>query len=199
MYALAGHQWLNHEFSIRPESAWSVDPFGHGATLPYVLKNAGLEQMVIQRIHFAWKEWLAAQQAGDFKWRQPWDPSGAKGDILCHNMPYDIYSIKHTCGPHHEICLAFDFRKIHGELTEFTVRSQDIDDANIHDKAATLIEEYRRTASLYPHNVVLVPVGDDFRLGYISYLSYSKRPDHMETEPLDNFLCSVYFCNAVGP
>ncbi|CAG0918464.1 unnamed protein product [Notodromas monacha] len=180
---IEGHQWLRHHLGVAPESGWSVDPFGHGATVPYLLRASGLEQMIIQRIHFAWKEWLAAQQAGDFLWRQGWDAS-SEADILCHNMPYDIYSIKHTCGPHHEICLAFDFRKIHGELTEFSVRATEIDANNIRDKATTLVEEYRRTASLFPHNVVLVPVGDDFRFDHSQewdqqFKNYEKLVDYV--------------------
>jgi hypothetical protein len=37
-------------------------------------------------------------------------------DILTHNQPFDIYSIKHSCGPHPQVCLNFDFRKIPGKL-----------------------------------------------------------------------------------
>ena len=47
--------------------------------------------MVIMRIHYAWKEWFAKEQSGDFMWRQVWDPAGKDTGILCHNFPYDIY------------------------------------------------------------------------------------------------------------
>ena len=42
-----------------PRSSWSVDPFGHGGTFPYVLKSSGVDNMVIMRIHYAWKEYFA--------------------------------------------------------------------------------------------------------------------------------------------
>ena len=69
--------------------------------------------MVIMRIHYAWKEWFAKEQSGDFIWRQAWD-STAQDGILCHNFPYDIYSVKGSCGPHADTCLQFNFASIPG-------------------------------------------------------------------------------------
>ncbi len=67
--------------------------------------------MVIMRIHYAWKEWFAREQQGDFLWQQQWDQSG-RHSILCHNFPYDIYSIKGSCGPHPQTCLEFNYRRV---------------------------------------------------------------------------------------
>jgi alpha-mannosidase len=64
--------------------------------------------MVIMRIHYAWKEYFAVEQSGDFMWQQRWDSSG-KGSILCHNFPYDIYSVKGSCGPHAQVILFITF------------------------------------------------------------------------------------------
>jgi alpha-mannosidase len=64
--------------------------------------------MVIMRIHYAWKEYFAVEQSGDFMWQQRWDSSG-KGSILCHNFPYDIYSVKGSCGPHAQVILSITF------------------------------------------------------------------------------------------
>lgn len=50
----------------------------------------------------------------DFYWRMPWSSDGRE-DILCHNFPYDIYNVKHSCGPSPKTCLAYDFRNIRGE------------------------------------------------------------------------------------
>lgn len=118
---------------------------------------------------------------------QPAHPSGTyptKNQMLTHNMPYDIYSIKHSCGPHPFVCLNFDFRKIPGEYTEYSVKAQFITDDNIEAKADLLMEQYTRTASLYPHNVVLVPIGDDFRYNKESeveqqYTNYKKLIDYI--------------------
>ncbi|XP_075213020.1 alpha-Mannosidase class II b [Lycorma delicatula] len=160
---IEGHQWVRNNLGIEPKTGWSIDPFGHGATVPYLLKSSGVnEGTVIQRIHYAWKQWLAEQQMGDFIWRQTWDSQGTT-DLLTHNQPFDIYSIKHSCGPHPQVCLNFDFRKISGEYTEYSLRAVPIDDENVKQKAELLLEQYGRTGSLFEHNVVMMPLGDDFR------------------------------------
>jgi len=150
---------------VIPESGWSVDPFGHGGIIPYFLKASGASGTVIQRIHYAWKQWFAKKQYGDFVWRQPWDRDGA-ADMLTHNQPFDIYNIKHSCGPHPHVCLNFDFRKIRGEYTEYSVRAVEITPNNVKQMAELLLEQYARTGSLFTHNVVLMPLGDDFRFAF---------------------------------
>jgi alpha-mannosidase len=88
---------------VNVKTGWSVDPFGHGPTVPYLLKKSEVTGgAVIQRLHFAWKEWFARTQNGDFFWRQNWDWSGHT-DTLVHNMPFAIYSIRASCGPHPQV------------------------------------------------------------------------------------------------
>ena len=68
---IEGHEWLRLNLNVTPKASWSVDPFGHGGTFPYVLKSAGVDAgMVIMRIHYAWKEYFAREQNGDFMWTQ---------------------------------------------------------------------------------------------------------------------------------
>jgi len=99
----AGHQWVKNNLGVNIKTGWSVDPFGHGPTMPYLLRKSEVTGgAVIQRIHYAWKEWLARTQNGDFVWRQNWDRSGHT-DTLVHNMPFDIYSIRGSCGPHPQV------------------------------------------------------------------------------------------------
>ncbi|XP_071748128.1 alpha-mannosidase 2 isoform X2 [Lepeophtheirus salmonis] len=158
---IEGHTWIKNTFDTKPKTSWSIDPFGHGKTFPYVLRISGIDSMLIMRIHYAWKEWFAKNQNGDFLWSQSWDRYGDYS-ILCHNFPYDIYSIKGSCGPSSKICLEFNFRKIPGEFNEYTARFTPITSTNVEERAELLIEQYGKTGSLYPHNVVLVPLGDDF-------------------------------------
>jgi len=94
---------LKNNLDVSPLTGWSIDPFGHGATLPYLLKSSGLSATVMLRIHYAWKKWLAEKQMGDFVWRQNWACGAdqkAASDLLTHNQFFDLYSIVHTCGPH---------------------------------------------------------------------------------------------------
>lgn len=157
-----GHTFLRDTLDVRPSTSWSVDSFGHGGTFPHLLARAGIDSMVIMRIHYAWKEHLARKQQGEFLWKQAWEEDGSRAP-LCHNFPYDIYSIKHSCGPHPQTCLGFDFRHVDGEYNEFSAAYQPIDSSNLQTRAELLLEQYGRTGSLLPHNVVLVPLGDDFR------------------------------------
>lgn len=40
--------------------------------MTYLLKGAGLSNMVVQRIHYAVKKHFAQQQTLEFLWRQSW-------------------------------------------------------------------------------------------------------------------------------
>ena len=96
------------------------------------------------RIHYAWKEWLARHQNGDFLWKQAWESDGSKAP-LCHNFPYDIYSIKHSCGPNPQTCLGFDFRHLEGEYNEFTAHYTPVNEGNVQVRAELLLDQYGRT------------------------------------------------------
>ena len=164
---LLGHQWVQANLETKPRTGWSIDPFGHGSTQPYLMALSGMEGTVIQRIHYAWKQWLALKQYGDFRWIPNWSTSDQRETILTHNQPFDIYSIKHSCGPHPYVCLNFDFRKVMGEYTEYSIKAQPITDKNVKEKSELLLEQYSKTGSLFPHNVVLMPLGDDFRYNVV--------------------------------
>lgn len=56
---IEGHQWLKNTFNLTPKTGWSVDIFGHGSTIPYLLSLSDVEGVVIQRVHWEWKYWFA--------------------------------------------------------------------------------------------------------------------------------------------
>jgi hypothetical protein len=37
-----GHQWLWENLRVKPQNSWSIDPFGHSASMPYLWKLAGM-------------------------------------------------------------------------------------------------------------------------------------------------------------
>ena len=193
-----GHSFLRTTFNVKPVSSWSVDSFGHGGTFPHILAKSGINNMVVMRVHYAWKEWFAKYQHGDFLWKQSWEKDGSDSP-LCHNFPYDIYSIKHSCGPHPQTCLGYDFRHVAGEYNEFSLHYTPIDDSNVEARAELLLEQYGRTGSLFPHNVVLVPLGDDFRYNNAAefdqqYSNYMQIMEFINTRS-DKYHASVVFGN----
>ncbi|ODN05616.1 Alpha-mannosidase 2 [Orchesella cincta] len=180
---IEGQQWVKAHLGVVPKSSWSVDPFGHGSVFPYILQASSIKGMVIQRIHYGWKKWFLDQQKGDFKWVQRWDTNEKYG-IKCHNAPWDIYSIKHSCGPFPQICLNFDFRNISGEYSENYLVSSPITPSNVKQKAELMLEQYGRTASMFTHNIAMISMGDDFRFHRSiewdqQYNNYMKLFDHI--------------------
>ncbi|GFO27929.1 alpha-mannosidase [Plakobranchus ocellatus] len=209
-----GHQWLWTNLGVRPENAWSIDPFGLSGTMPYLWRHSGMQHMVIQRVHQAVKASLSKQGALEFYWRQAWDNSysnrsdyngreralleftdekqvigvdsvmavdttsdfdknehlnsiaaggSASSDILCHIMPFMLYSIMYSCGPNPHICQRFDFGPTQSKNYEEKELAKDITVKSVARDAELLVSQFRAKASFFQFNVILVPIGDDFR------------------------------------
>ena len=60
---------------IHPTSGWAIDPFGHSPTMAYLLGKMGLQNMLIQRIHYSIKKHLSQTKQLEFNWRQNWGMS----------------------------------------------------------------------------------------------------------------------------
>ncbi|KAH3856771.1 hypothetical protein DPMN_099365 [Dreissena polymorpha] len=182
---MEGHQWVIENLHTKPVNSWAIDPFGHSATMPYLWKQAGMENMVIQRVHQAIKATLAAQTALEFQWRQMWDMEG-KTDILCHVMPYIYYGIQHTCGPNNQVCAMYDYGQPKSIFEQSTGRL--VTDENIEKQAKYLYDQYRMKAGLFEYGTVLVPLGDDFRFDTseewdLHYENYMKIMDYINSKP----------------
>lgn len=68
----SGHEWLRQKLNFTPKNGWAIDPFGYSSSMPYLLKRSGLENMVIQRVHYAIKKAFAFDKTLEFRWRQNW-------------------------------------------------------------------------------------------------------------------------------
>ncbi|XP_041825970.1 alpha-mannosidase 2 isoform X2 [Melanotaenia boesemani] len=186
---MEGHQWLQTHLGIKPSSGWAVDPFGHSPSMTYLLKGAGLSNMVIQRVHYTIKKHFARQQTLEFLWRQNWD-SSSRSDITCHMMPFYSYDVPHTCGPNPAICCQFDFHRLPGGrvFCPWRIPPQPITEHNIKERALLLLDQYRQKSRLFRSPVLLVTLGDDFRYVESSewdaqFNNYQKIFDYFEQHP----------------
>uniref|UniRef100_A0A674PQ10 Alpha-mannosidase n=1 Tax=Takifugu rubripes TaxID=31033 RepID=A0A674PQ10_TAKRU len=186
---IEGHQWLERNLGVTPRSAWAVDPFGHSATMPYMLKRSNLTSMLIQRVHYSIKKHFASTRSLEFMWRQGWD-TGSSTDIFCHMMPFYSYDVPHTCGPDPKICCQFDFKRLPGGRINcpWKVPPKTVVEANVAERANLLLDQYRKKSKLYRSKVLLVPLGDDFRYDKAlewdqQYTNYQKLFDYMNSHP----------------
>ncbi|KAM8743502.1 alpha-mannosidase 2 [Acanthopagrus schlegelii] len=186
---IEGHQWIQRHLGVKPSSGWAVDPFGHSPSMAYLLKGAGLQDMVIQRVHYAVKKHFARQQTLEFHWRQSWDPS-PRSDITCHMMPFYSYDVPHTCGPNPSVCCQFDFHRLPGGRVycPWRISPQPITEQNVQERALLLLDQYRQKSRLFRSPVLLVPLGDDFRFTDSSewdaqFSNYQKLFDYFDQHP----------------
>ncbi|XP_034735000.1 alpha-mannosidase 2x isoform X2 [Etheostoma cragini] len=211
---IEGHQWLERNLGITPRSGWAVDPFGHSATMSYILKRANLTSMLIQRIHYSIKKHFASTRNLEFMWRQAWD-TGSNTDIFCHMMPFYSYDVPHTCGPDPKICCQFDFKRLPGGRINcpWKVPPKVVVEANVAERAQLLLDQYRKKSKLYRSKVLLVPLGDDFRYDKAlewdqQYTNYQKLFDYMNSHPemhvqaqfgtLTDYFSAVYKAHGVA-
>lgn len=192
-----GHQWLKSNLDYVPNTGWAIDPFGLSPTMPHLLKGAGLENVVIQRVHYNVKKLLAREKHLEFRWRQLWDNDGST-EILTHMMPFYSYDVPHTCGPDPKVCCQFDFFRLSsfGLSCPWKVAPQVITKGNVDKRAILLLDQYRKKSQLFKSNVVLVPLGDDFRYSQSTewdaqYGNYQKLFDHMNGN--DHFNVRIQF------
>ncbi|KAK0067830.1 alpha-mannosidase 2x [Biomphalaria pfeifferi] len=161
---IEGNQWLNNTLGYVPQSGWAVDPFGYSSTMAYLLKRSNFKSMLIQRVHYSIKKHLARERNLEYMWRQQWDSMG-NTDIFTHMMPFYSYDIPHTCGPEPAVCCQFDFRRLPGSpfRCPWNINPVAITNENVAQRAAIILDQWKKKATLYKTNVLLVPLGDDFR------------------------------------
>lgn len=78
-------------------------------------------------------------------------------------LPFSSYAIHYSHGPNKAICKLFDFRKTDKFYWPWEDRPTQITYETVRQRADVLVNEWKKKASLYKTNAILVPHGDDFR------------------------------------
>ncbi|KAL1291389.1 hypothetical protein HN51_059920 [Arachis hypogaea] len=160
-----GNLWLNETLGFIPKNSWAIDPFGYSATMAYLLRRMGFDNMLIQRTHYELKKELAWHKNLEYIWRQSWDAEETT-DIFVHMMPFYSYDIPHTCGPEPAVCCQFDFARMPGfpyEQCPWRINPEETTQDNVQERALKLLDQYKKKSTLYRTNTLLIPLGDDFR------------------------------------
>lgn len=138
-------------------------------------------------------------------------------------MPFYSYDIPHTCGPDPKICCQFDFKRLpgHGIHCPWKVAPQAITENNVAARwtnvvsifillqtifffccrAELLLDQYRKKSKLYKTNVVLAPLGDDFRFDHptewdVQYNNYQLLFDYMNANLNLNVKVTIPFAKS---
>lgn len=170
-----GNKWLKDTFNLTVDTAWSLDSFGHSASLAHILQQSGIENLFIQRTHYAFKKHFSQHKSAEFFWKQSldekmWNETDKDDDTITNNKPYlfthmspsPFYSISYSCGPDYGVCCQFDFNNDRCWKYGKYQRPDMIDEGNVHEKARLLSEQLKGKNSLVRHNNVLFIMGDDF-------------------------------------
>eukprot|EP00045_Choanoeca_perplexa_P013984 m.161288 g.161288 ORF g.161288 m.161288 type:complete len:1191 (-) comp16523_c0_seq1:1-3573(-) len=191
---IEGQRWVNRTLGVVPRSGWSIDPFGQSATMAFINNRAGIKSMIIDRIHWRLKQFMQRNKQLVFRWRQHWDHVGAS-DVMTHVLPFYLYDVHYSCGPDYATCCKLDFGmrfflKTSSQCGEFGQSRQvnPVTSSTVRELSKDLLHEYRKVAQLFNHDVVLHPIGGDFR--YVNHDeihamldSYAKMMQHLNNDP----------------
>uniref|UniRef100_A0A914BV68 Alpha-mannosidase n=2 Tax=Acrobeloides nanus TaxID=290746 RepID=A0A914BV68_9BILA len=186
MEMIEGHEFLLNQIGFKPSNHWSIDPFGISPTLAYIMKQSNMSHAAIQRVHYSVKKYLAQQRNLEFTWRQLWAGKSDVTDMKTHMFPFYSYDVPHTCGPEPAICCQFDFKRLTSIGCPWGKAPEVITPGNVAQRGQMLADQYRKKAQLYKNNVILVPLGDDFRYDSLTewndqYKNYKMLFDYMNS------------------
>uniref|UniRef100_A0A914Q3G4 Glycoside hydrolase family 38 N-terminal domain-containing protein n=1 Tax=Panagrolaimus davidi TaxID=227884 RepID=A0A914Q3G4_9BILA len=71
--------------------------------MSYLLRQANITNLAINRVHYAVKKFLAETKDLEFHWRQLWAGKSDKTDVFTHMFPFGGYDIPSTCGPDRKV------------------------------------------------------------------------------------------------
>ncbi|XP_063374089.1 alpha-mannosidase 2-like [Cydia amplana] len=166
---IEGHQWLAEHLNYAPDVGWLTNSVTHSPTLAYLLSASGITKLIFTNVHYSWEEYFAEYQISDFVWVQNWINEGSysselnkllkqigqdrypSNSVLSHYLQFNTDGFG-ACGPNKQLCTTdFDFFK--------HAQSWHIHGYNVKEKSELILEQYSKTGTLTPHNVIIAPIG----------------------------------------
>ncbi|VDO26218.1 unnamed protein product [Brugia timori] len=151
--------WSEANTTYRNYFKRSVDPFGHGLMMPYLMKLAGINQMVIGRINSNIKSILKQHHQLHFRWAQNWD-SQLHWAPLVNVLPNAYYTVTSACGTDEMICCQFDVSKTSRSSCMERAKVDNVQKIALYGER--MANQYRSLQTFYNSEAVLVAAGDDF-------------------------------------
>ncbi|GMR44943.1 hypothetical protein PMAYCL1PPCAC_15138, partial [Pristionchus mayeri] len=158
---IEGQRWVKDVLGLRPNTSWSVDPFGHGLMVPALLAASGIEKMVIGRLNDHQKQQMRDSMNMRFHWQQPFYRNNTSPipAPFVNTLPYLYYTTRNACGPDDSVCCKYHVGPS-ANWCSGTIHKI----GNITNHVSELLYQYRTVQKLYNSEHVLIPVGDDFYL-----------------------------------
>ncbi|GMS92713.1 hypothetical protein PENTCL1PPCAC_14888, partial [Pristionchus entomophagus] len=158
---IEGQRWVKDVLGLRPNTSWSVDPFGHGLMVPALLAASGIDKMVIGRLNDHQKQQMRESMNMRFHWKQPFyrNSTTPMPAPFVNTLPYLYYTTRNACGPEDSVCC-----KYHPGPSANWCSGTYHKIGNIENHVGELLNQYRIVQKLYNSEHVLIPVGDDFYL-----------------------------------
>ncbi|CAK1588317.1 unnamed protein product [Parnassius mnemosyne] len=169
---MEGHLWLKHHLNIVPKTAWLTNSVTHSPTMTFLLSACGISNLVFTNIHYSWEKYLAEYQYSDFIWVQSWDNNiysqsnlddalnkigkerFPKNSVITHFLQFNSDGFK-ACGPDKNVCIShYNFAKSSKNVV--------INTYNVKEKSEILLEQYSKTGTITPHNVIIAPLGGPY-------------------------------------
>jgi hypothetical protein len=146
--------------------------------MAYFVKEAGLKNAVINRVHYELLKKFGEEQKLEFNWRPNWETDHGN-DLRTSIMPYGHYDTPRSCGPDFSVCCRLDFIRIREHcISEFGGKFvHPMTGNHLVEMANELSEQVKKKNALYKHDAVFMQLGEDFR--------YSARGEWMAQE--ENF------------
>lgn len=66
---IEGHYWIKRHFGVVPETSYDVDQFSLSSAVRHLMKEAGIRNTVIKRVHLGMKEFLMKEKLMNLKWK----------------------------------------------------------------------------------------------------------------------------------